>query len=242
MKIVALIPARYQSSRFPGKMLADLAGNSLISTVYKNVVKTNVFDQVIVVTDDKRIFDEIKKVGGEVKISQKNHASGSDRIAEIAENLEADIVVNVQGDEPFIFAEPLQEMIAQFADKEVGVVSLMHKITAEIDNPNNVKVIVDKNSDAIYFSRSRIPFNRDNQTNIEYYKHVGIYAYRKNILLDFVSLPQSKLEDIEKLEQLRLLENNYKIRMVKTDYQGIGIDTKEDLEKAILHIKDLQKK
>ncbi|MEA1972196.1 MAG: 3-deoxy-manno-octulosonate cytidylyltransferase [Candidatus Cloacimonadota bacterium] len=232
MKKIALIPARYNSSRFPGKMLANLNGKTIISSVYQNVVNTKIFDKVVVVTDDKRIFEEIKSIDGNVEMSLKNHKSGTDRIAEIADKIDADIFVNIQGDEPFIDREPLQKLIDSFDDRKVEIASLMHKISDDIENPNNVKVIVDKNYDAIYFSRAKIPFDRDSRSKYEYYKHIGIYGFRKNALMKFVNLPKSNLEEVEKLEQLRLIENNIKIRMIKTAYKGIGIDTKQDLLEA----------
>lgn len=232
MKCVALIPARYHSTRLPGKMLLDLAGKPLICRVFEQVKKTNLFDRIIVVTDNEEIARLIDINGGESFLSQLPHQSGTDRIAEAARFIEADLMVNVQGDEPFISREPLQNLLAAFDEENVAVASLMHEINEDVNNPNNVKVITDKNDDAIYFSRAVIPFDRDDKNEVTYHKHIGVYAFRKRLLLEFVKLPQSNLEKIEKLEQLRLLENGIKIRMVKTNYTGIGIDTKEDYEKA----------
>jgi 3-deoxy-manno-octulosonate cytidylyltransferase (CMP-KDO synthetase) len=233
MKIAAIIPARYQSSRFPGKPVKFLNDKMIIQHVYDNVKASNLFDAVIVATDDQRIFDAVEDFGGKVEMTSKNHQSGSDRVAEVCKKLDVDIVVNVQGDEPFIDKKTLEELISVFEDKKVEVASLMHIIDSkDAENPNIVKVVVKNNMDALYFSRSKIPFNRDGFDST-YYGHVGVYAFKKNILLEFVKLEKSKLEGIEKLEQLRLLENNYQIKMVLTDYQGIGIDSPEDLAKAV---------
>ena len=232
MKIIAIIPARYESSRFPGKPLKLLKNKMIIQHVYENVLNSNIFEKVIVATDDMRIYSAVKKFGGDAKMTDKNHQSGSDRVAEVCENLDADIVVNVQGDEPFIDKKTLNEIVRAFNDKNVAIASLMHNINSiEAENPNVVKVVVQNNMDAIYFSRSKIPYNRDG-TNCNYFGHIGVYAFKKKALLDFVKLKKSHLEGLEKLEQLRLLENNYKIRMVLTDYQGIGIDSPDDLELA----------
>ena len=238
MKIAAIIPARYQSSRFPGKPMKFLKDKMIIQHVYDNVKESNLFDEVIVATDDQRIFEAVEGFGGKVKMTSKNHQSGSDRVAEVCENLEVDIVVNVQGDEPFIDKNTLEELVAVFKDEEVKVASLMHVIDSkDAENPNVVKVVVKNNMDAIYFSRSKIPFNRDGGDCV-YYGHVGVYAFKKEVLQKFVKLEKSTLEGIEKLEQLRLLENNFPIKMVLTEYHGIGIDTPEDLEQAIFRIKN----
>lgn len=195
------------------------------------------FDQVYVVTDDDRIENAIHEVGGKVIRSQKEHNSGSDRLAEASKDLEVDIIVNVQGDEPFTDKENLQKVIDIFANdsqQNIAVTSLMERITHpdDIANPNNVKVVVNKFNEALYFSRSVIPFPRDTNTKVPYYKHIGIYAYRKDALQQFTQLPPSLLEETEKLEQLRYLENGFKIRLAVTDIPTIGIDTPEDLEKA----------
>ena len=235
MKTIAVIPARYDSTRFPGKPLALLLGKPIIQHVYQKVVDTKLFDDVIVATDDQRIFDTVIQFDGKVMLTSKKHQSGTDRVAEICSKIECDVVVNVQGDEPFISKEPLEKLVEVFKDEEVEVASLMHKITAEIDSPNFVKVVCDINSNALYFSRSVIPFVRNPEspiTNPGYFKHIGVYAFRKEALQKFVRLSQSKLEEAEKLEQLRLLENGVKIKMIETDYTGIGIDIPEDLQKA----------
>ena len=237
MKLIAMIPARYGATRFPAKLMQDLCGKPVIVHTYQRVADTNLFDQVYVVTDDDRIENAIREVGGKVIRSQKEHNSGSDRLAEASKDLEVDIIVNVQGDEPFTDKENLQKVIDIFANdpqQNIAVASLMERITYpdDIANPNNVKVVVNKFNEALYFSRSVIPFPRDTNTKVPYYKHIGIYAYRKDALQQFTQLPPSLLEETEKLEQLRYLENGFKIRLAVTDIPTIGIDTPEDLEKA----------
>lgn len=237
MKIIAVIPARYASTRFPAKLMQDLGGKTVILRTYEAAINTNLFDDVFVVTDSDLIYDEIVSHGGKAIRSIKEHESGSDRIAEAVENLDVDIVINVQGDEPFIDAEPLAKVIEVFRndlDKKVDLASLMREITNEddINNPNNVKVVVDQNGFALYFSRSVIPYPREKNVGVRYMQHIGIYAFRKQALLDFYSLPMQSLEASEKLEQLRYLEFGKRIKMVETTHVGIGIDTPEDLEKA----------
>jgi 3-deoxy-manno-octulosonate cytidylyltransferase (CMP-KDO synthetase) len=237
MKIIAVIPARYASTRFPAKLMQDLGGKTVIRRTYEAAVKTNLFDDVFVVTDSDLIFDEIISNGGKAIKSIKEHESGSDRIAEAIENMDVDVVINIQGDEPFINKEPLEELITIFkndSEKKVDLGSLMFQITdkEEIKNPNNVKVITDQQGFALYFSRSVIPFPRDENAGVRYMKHIGIYAFRKQALLDFYNLPMLSLEASEKLEQLRYLEYGKRIMMVETTHSSIGIDTKEDLERA----------
>ena len=237
MKIIAVIPARYASTRFPAKLMQDLGGKTVILRTYQAAIETNLFDDVFVVTDSTLIFDEIISNGGKAIMSIKEHESGSDRIAEAIENIDVDIVVNVQGDEPFINKEPLEKLIQVFkndVDNKVDLASLMREIKneEEINNPNNVKVVVDQNQFALYFSRSVIPYAREKNVDVRYFQHIGIYAFRKQALLDFYSLPMKSLEVSEKLEQLRYLEFGKRIKMVETNHIGIGIDTIEDLEKA----------
>lgn len=237
MKIIAVIPARYASTRFPAKLMQDLGGKTVISRTYEAAVNTNLFDDVFVVTDSNLIYNEIINNGGKAIMSIKEHESGSDRIAEAVENLNVDIVVNVQGDEPFINSEPLAKVLEVFRndfEKKVDLASLMVEIqdASEIENPNNVKVVTDQNGFALYFSRSVIPYPRDVNVGVRYMKHIGIYAFRKQALLDFYSLPMKSLEASEKLEQLRYLEYGKRIKMIETTHVGIGIDTPEDLEKA----------
>jgi 3-deoxy-D-manno-octulosonate cytidylyltransferase len=237
MKTIALIPARYAATRFPGKLMQMLGNKTIIRHTYENTVATLLFDEVIVVTDSEIIFNEIIHNGGYAVMSKKEHESGSDRIAEAVADIEAGIIVNVQGDEPFVKKELLQNLLRAFENdpnQNVKVASLMYEITNEneISNPNHVKVVVDKNNNALLFSRSVIPFHRDKNKNAVYYKHIGIYAFRKNALMNFTQWPISSLEAIEKLEQLRYLENGVGIKMVLVDESPISIDTPEDLEKA----------
>ena len=237
MKIIAVIPARYASTRFPAKLLQDLGGKTVILRTYEAAVSTNLFDDVFVVTDSELIFDEIISNGGKAIRSIKDHESGSDRIAEAVQDMKVDLVINVQGDEPFIDKKPLEELIQVFKndhDKKIDLGSLMFEIneTADINNPNNVKVITDQQGFALYFSRSVIPYPREEQVGVRYMKHIGIYAFRKEALLDFYRLPMLTLEASEKLEQLRYLEYGKRIKMLETSHSSIGIDTPEDLEKA----------
>lgn len=222
--------------------MQDLGGKTVILRTYEAAINTQLFDDVFVVTDSDLIYEEIVSHGGKAIRSIKEHESGSDRIAEAVENLDVDIVINVQGDEPFIDAEPLAKVIEVFKndlDKKVDLASLMREITNEddINNPNNVKVVVDQNGFALYFSRSVIPYPREKNVGVRYMQHIGIYAFRKQALLDFYSLPMQSLEASEKLEQLRYLEFGKRIKMIETTHVGIGIDTPEDLEKARRMIK-----
>jgi 3-deoxy-manno-octulosonate cytidylyltransferase (CMP-KDO synthetase) len=237
MKVIAVIPARYASTRFPAKLMQDLGGKTIIRRTYEATVATGLFDDVFVVTDSSLIFDEIANNGGKVVRSFKEHESGSDRIAEAVQNIEADIVINVQGDEPFVNEENLKKLIAVFKEdysEKVDLASLMTPIDdwEAIENPNNVKVVVDHANMALYFSRSVIPYPRDKEVQVQYYQHIGIYAFRKSALLEFTKLPLKFLEASEKLEQLRYLEYGKRIKMAVTDHTGIGIDTPEDLDKA----------
>ena len=231
-----MIPARYEASRFPGKLMQDLGGKSVILRTYLATVKTNLFEAVYVVTDSQIIFDEITHNGGKAIMSLGNHESGSDRIAEAVADMNVDIVVNVQGDEPFTNKDTLAALLDVFKKdtvKKIALASLMTPLKSpkDIDNPNNVKVVVDKNNFAQYFSRSVIPYNRA-QTEVTYYKHIGIYAFRKQALIDFTNLPMAPLEMAEKLENLRFIHNNMPIKMIVVNDNPIGIDTPEDLEKA----------
>lgn len=234
MKAAAIIPARLGSTRFPEKPLAMLGGKCLITRVWEAVVATELFDEVIVATDSKRILDVVLAAGGKAQMTSSEHPSGSDRVAEVASGLEADIIVNVQGDEPFITADVLKPLLDSFLDDAVQMASLMTPIldAEQLDDPGIVKVVTDAAGKALYFSRSLIPFDRDGASGYNYMRHIGVYAWRRETLLSFVALPVGRLERVEKLEQLRALENGIAIRMVETDYQGIGIDTPEDLEKA----------
>ncbi|HEY5967896.1 MAG TPA: 3-deoxy-manno-octulosonate cytidylyltransferase [Chitinophagaceae bacterium] len=233
MIIVAVIPARYAATRFPGKLMKMLGNKTIIRHVYDNTVSTGLFNDVFVVTDSDIIYKEIKENGGKVIMSKKEHESGSDRIAEAITEMNIDVIVNVQGDEPFIKKEPLEKLVRLFNDDSIQVASLMRRISKEeAVSPNNVKVIIDKLGYALYFSRSIVPYQRDEKMNVDYFLHVGVYAYKKDVLMSFTKWPQSSLEKIEKLEQLRYLENGIKIKMAETDYNNIAIDTPEDLERA----------
>ncbi|HEX2786699.1 MAG TPA: 3-deoxy-manno-octulosonate cytidylyltransferase [Ignavibacteria bacterium] len=233
MKVLGVIPARYGSTRFPGKALADINGKPMIQWCYESSLKSKLIDKLIVATDDKRIFDAVKRFGGEVVMTSRKHRSGTDRIAEAAKKFKCDIVVNIQGDEPFIDYRIIDKAIdALKKDRTVQVSTAARKITdkKEINNPNNVKVVFDDEFRALYFSRSAIPFNRDSLKNVSYYKHYGLYVYRKNYLMKITKMPESRLEKTEKLEQLRVLENGGKIKIVLTNKDSISIDTSEDLK------------
>lgn len=236
MKIIAIIPARYEATRFPGKLMQKLGDKTVISTTYQNVVETQLFDEVFVATDSEIIFEEILSLGGKAVMTGQ-HETGSDRIAEAIENIDCHIVINVQGDEPFLKLDPLKQLIEVFKNdekEEISLASLKIKLTEkeEIENANNVKVITDQNGFALYFSRSVIPYPRETSVTAEYFKHIGVYAFRKNALLNFAKLAMTPLEIAEKIECLRYLECGIKIKMIETDFLGVGIDVPEDLEKA----------
>lgn len=246
MKTMAFIPARYAATRFPGKLMQMLGDKTIIRHTYENTKATLLFDEVIVVTDSEIIFNEIIHHGGYAIMSKRPHESGSDRIAEAVADIEVDIVVNVQGDEPFVKKELLEDLLNAFKNDfsgETKVASLMYQITDEdaINNPNHVKVVVDQKNNALLFSRSVIPFPRSKNLTPVYYKHIGIYAFRKNALMNFTQWPPSILEETEKLEQLRYLENGIKIKMVQTDESPVSIDIPEDLETAKKLILDFKK-
>ena len=234
MKIGAFIPARYAATRFPAKLMQILGDKTVIRHTYDNTVATGLFDAVYVVTDSEIIFNEITEYGGNAIMSKRSHESGSDRIAEAVQELDIDIVVNVQGDEPFVKREPLEKVIAVFSDAKVQVASLMQVLndSALIQDPNYVKVAVDKNNNALFFSRSVIPYPRSTESPITYYEHIGVYAFQKQALLNFTNWPMSPLEAAEKIECLRYLENGVSIKMVVTEYMGVEIDTPADLIKA----------
>jgi 3-deoxy-manno-octulosonate cytidylyltransferase (CMP-KDO synthetase) len=232
--IVAMIPARYAATRFPAKLMQVLGDKPVIRHTYDATMATGLFDEVIVVTDSDIIFTEITSAGGKAVMSKYEHESGSDRIAEAAEDIDAGIIVNVQGDTPFVKRAPLEKLLQQFDDPSVQVASMMQVLTkqSEIDDPNFVKVAVDKNMNSLFFSRSVIPYPRDKQVPVTYYEHIGVYAFRRKTLLDFTRWPQTPLEMAEKVECLRYLEHGIPLRMVVVDYMGVEIDTPGDLEKA----------
>jgi 3-deoxy-manno-octulosonate cytidylyltransferase (CMP-KDO synthetase) len=233
-KKIAFIPARYAATRFPAKLMQMLGSKTVIRTTYDNTLATGLFDEVIVVTDSEIIYNEIVSHGGKAKMSIKQHESGSDRIAEAIANMDVDIVVNVQGDEPFVQKEPLQKLLQVFEDDNVQVASLMQVLTEAkfIADPNYVKVAVDKNMNSLMFSRSPIPYHRDTTITPTYYEHIGVYAFRKQALLNFSNWPMTPLEAAEKIECLRYLENGIPLKMIVTEYMGVEIDTQEDLERA----------
>lgn len=243
MKIIGIIPARYASSRFPGKPLVDIKGKTMIQRVYEQVLKATTLTDVLVATDDQRIYDHVQSFGGQVTMTKSTHESGTERCAEVAAQYPADIVINIQGDEPFI--QPIQiDMVANLLKKTptLSIATLAKKITTTKDlfNPNLVKVIFNQHQKAIYFSRQAIPYIRDAIKNnwleqFTYYKHIGLYGYRGQTLIEIAQLPPSSLEQVERLEQLRWLENDYAIGVGITTIESIGIDTPEDLERIKLH-------
>lgn len=238
-----MIPARYEASRFPGKLLKDLNGKTVIRRTYEAALNTGLFREVYVVTDSDEIFSEVMNFDGKAIKSKQKHECGSDRIAEAVENMDVDIVVNVQGDEPFIDKESLTKLLDVFTGDDAESIDLASLKTPladsdEITNPNNVKVITNKNNFALYFSRFPIPYPRNTEATVTYFKHIGIYAFRKQALIDFHNLPMLSLEETEKIEAIRYLEYGKNIKMVETSMQTIGIDTPEDLEKARKVLKD----
>ena len=237
--IIAVIPARYAASRFPAKLMQQLGNKSVIRHTYDNTLATGLFNEVLVATDSDIIFNEITNHGGKAVMSKRAHESGSDRIAEAVADMDVDIVVNVQGDEPFVQREPLEKLLAVFsgeAGANIHVASLMQvlKDSKSINDPNYVKVAVDKKMNSLFFSRSVIPYPRNTELTINYYEHIGVYAFRKAALMNFTNWEMTPLESAEKIECLRYLENGVPLKMVVTDYMGVEIDTPEDLEKAIL--------
>jgi 3-deoxy-manno-octulosonate cytidylyltransferase (CMP-KDO synthetase) len=234
MRIVAMIPARYAATRFPGKLMQILGNKTVIRQTYEATRDTGLFDEVIVVTDSETIFDEVSSFGGHVIMSRNEHESGSDRIAEAAADMDIDVILNVQGDTPFVKKQPLQQLLQQFNDASVQVASMMQVLTdpKEIQDPNFVKVAVDQQMNSLFFSRSVIPYPRDERAAVTYYEHIGVYAFRKKALLDFSSWPVSPLEAAEKIECLRYLEHGIPLRMIVVDYMGVEIDTPADLARA----------
>jgi 3-deoxy-manno-octulosonate cytidylyltransferase (CMP-KDO synthetase) len=241
-KKIACIPARYAATRFPAKLMQLLAGQPVILHTYNNTVATQLFDEVWVITDSEIIYQTITNAGGKAKMSQRAHESGSDRIAEAIADMDVDIIVNVQGDEPFVNQETIAKLLACFTDPAVQVASVMQAMHNEenIQDPNYVKVAVDKNKQALFFSRSVIPYPRDKNIATTYYEHVGIYAFTKTALLQFSQWTMTPLEAAEKIECLRYLENGVGVKMVETNYMGVEIDTPEDLIKAETFLKARQ--
>ena len=235
-----MIPARYAATRFPAKLMQMLGQKTVIRHTYDNTVGTGLFTDVYVVTDSPVIFDEITSHGGKAIMSRKEHESGSDRIAEAIADMDVDIVVNVQGDEPFVQKAPLEKLLLAFNDEHVQVASLMQVLTEEqfIHDPNYVKVAVDKHFNSLLFSRSPIPYHRDKQVPVTYYEHIGVYGFRKKALMDFTNWPMTALESAEKIECLRYQENGIPLKMIVTEYMGVEIDTQEDLERAARYLEN----
>ncbi|MCQ8212432.1 3-deoxy-manno-octulosonate cytidylyltransferase [Cetobacterium somerae] len=238
MKFLGVIPARYESTRLPKKPLKDICGHSMIEWVYKRAMKSNL-DKVIIATDSHEVFNEVKSFGGEVILTDKNHSNGTSRIAEVCEKItDYDVIINVQGDEPLIEPDMINSLIDIFKkEHDLKMGTLKHKLhrKEDIENPNFVKVITDKNDYAIYFSRSVIPYPRNENLDI-YFKHVGIYGYKRDFVLEYSKLESTPLENSESLEQLRVLENGYKIKVLETPFEIIGVDTQEELEKVRKYI------
>ncbi len=235
-KVAGVIPARYGSSRFPGKILADICGKPMIQRVYEQSAKSELIDRLIVAVDDQRVFDIVRKFGGEAVMTRTDHKSGTDRLAEAVEKLDVSIVVNIQGDQPLFVPIMIDEAVQPLlTDKTIQMSTLKIKIgEEEYNDPAVVKVVVDENDFALYFSRSLIPFSRD-RVAVDVYEHVGMYVYRKDFLLEISKLPQTILEKTEMLEQLRVLEKGYNIKVLETKsdrISGISVDTPEDLEKV----------
>lgn len=240
MKFLGIIPARYSSTRLEGKPLKDIHGHTMIEWVYKRAKKSNL-DALVVATDDERIYNEVINFGGEAIMTSSNHSNGTSRIAEVCEKIkDYDVVINIQGDEPLIEVDMINTLINTFKEnKDLTMATLKHKLNEkeEIENPNNVKVVSDKNDYAIYFSRSVIPYPRKNE-KLSYYKHIGIYAYKRDFVIEYSKMLPTTLEEAESLEQLRVLENGYKIKVLETPHSLIGVDTAENLEQVIRYIKE----
>ena len=244
MKVVAAIPARYHSSRFEGKALVEILGKPLIEWVYIQTVKSRLINKTFVATDDIRIFEAVSSFGCQAIMTSSNHKTGTDRIAEAIKEVAADIVVNVQGDEPLITPDVIDGVIQPLLDNpelQMATAACEIKDKEDLDNPNVVKVTMDRNNFALYFSRSKIPYHRESLGTSIVYKHLGLYSFRKEFLGRFTDLPQGELEKAESLEQLRILEYGYKLKVIKTAYDGIGVDTKDDLDKVVQRISQLQK-
>jgi len=243
MNVVVIIPSRYASSRLEGKPLLSIAGKPMIQRVYESALKAQLVNQVIVATDDRRISETVAGFGGKAELTSTHHLSGTDRIAEVAADLPCDIVVNLQGDEPLMEPQLIDEAVTLLMEKQdIYMASAKSAIMQQEDlmNPNVVKVVTDCNDYALYFSRSPIPYcstREEGTANSMGFKHIGLYVYRKDFLIKFVSLPPSSLEKQERLEQLRALENGYRIKLVHTEYDAIGVDTKEDLERVRKRLK-----
>ncbi|WP_079478042.1 3-deoxy-manno-octulosonate cytidylyltransferase [Halobacillus salinus] len=233
MKVVGVIPARYNSSRFPGKPLADILRKPMIQHVFERVSASEKLDKVVVATDHEEIQQTVLDFGGDVVMTREDHETGSDRMAEVVSKIEGDIFVNVQGDEPLIHTGTIDKIVETALDNPESVVTAKTplKDMEDVQDPNVVKVVADQKDSAIYFSRSPIPYNRSKEP-IKYYKHLGIYSYPRDVITKFVDLPESTLERAEVLEQLRLLDNGYTVKVIETSYDAVGVDTPEDIDKV----------
>lgn len=239
MKSICVIPARFGSTRLPGKPLLKIGGKPMIQRVYEQARKAGRLDRVIIATDHESILNTVRDFGGEVVMTSASHASGTDRVAEVMRKMDADVVINIQGDEPFISPKLLNEMAALFERTDIDIATPVHRIRnpEDLDNPNLVRVVRDTNGFALYFTRSVIPYFRDEPSmdrwpeRTAYFKHIGLYAYRKETLLEITALPESSLEKAEKLEQLRMLENGYRVFTLETGYESVCVDTEADLKK-----------
>jgi len=253
MKVVVIIPARLNSTRLPNKVLLDLRGKTVVQRVYEQCCKAKNIDEVYIATDSEEVQKSCLTFTDKVIITDSTHESGTDRIAQASKNIDCDIVVNVQGDEPFIEPTIIEDIVKSFANSTASMTSVIHKIKTveDLKNPNVVKVTKDKGNNALYFSRSIIPHHRDEWESLlnhhtlipeplKFYRHLGIYGYTKDFLLTYSKMEQTYLERLEKLEQLRVLENGYKIKMIETNYNSIGIDTQEDYEKALERLNDIK--
>ena len=232
MKTICVIPARYASTRLPGKPLKDICGKPMICRVYDRAKLAKNISEVIVATDDERILKAVEENSGKAMMTRSDHKTGTDRLAEVAEKYsDADVVINVQGDEPLIEPSLIEELAEQFNDATLQMATVATELSdeEEMKNPNNVKVVIDRNNNALYFSRSLIPYPR-NLGKAKVFKHIGIYAYRRSFLLEYAKMSPTELEQAESLEQLRAIENGYKIRVIKSDCKFVGVDTEEDLK------------
>ncbi len=243
MNIVGIIPARYASSRFPGKPLIDLKGKTMIQRVYEGVKKSKQLDRVIVATDDQRIVDSVKSFGGEVMMTDEAHTTGTDRCGEVAASIDADIVINIQGDEPLVDYRQIDQLCAAFNDENVNIATLGIKSVSkeELANPNRIKIVLNNNNDALYFSRSAIPNtvngNQEAIAQHDFFRHIGVYAFRKQTLGELVRLKPTVLEKVESLEQLRWLYHGYSIRVMETDIETPNIDVPDDVQSVLRELK-----
>ncbi len=235
LRVIGVIPARYKSTRFPAKLLSDINGKPLLQYTYENSLKVDIFDELVVATDDERIFQAVKKFNGKVVMTSAEHRSGTDRVAEVAKNIDCDLVVNIQGDEVLIKPDTIKDAVQLLTDDYSAVMSTAaFKIhdPKDYNDRNVVKVVIDSKGYALYFSRAPLPHSKtaEMKDGYEYYQHIGMYCYRRDFLLEYSKLPKSKLEEIEGLEQLRALENGYKIKVAIVDDRPMSVNTYEDLE------------